>query len=149
MSAKKTTKKSTKKTNEIISASGDYKGTFVVHYKEISEEIVFKFAELGCPKVEVARVCGVGISTLENKYGEIYNAGLMSTKTKLRNKMINKALNENDTQTLLFLAKHMLGMNDRQTLVLEDGREQLEDASTDDLIDIIKAHNGAGLKIVK
>ena len=100
-----------------------FERTFQVRSTKKSVTIAFAqvqyFGSLGVPWSEMERFFGVSKTNLIFHFADAYERGRMDTNVKLRNKMVELAL-DGSIPALIFLAKNRLNMSDNGPTNIED-----------------------------
>lgn len=78
---------------------------------EVDENKVFELATIACTLDEIALLCGCSVSTLRNKYKDVYDRGFAQARSSLRREQWKAAHSGNATM-LIWLGKQMLGQRD-------------------------------------
>lgn len=78
---------------------------------EVDPQKVYELASIACTLDEIALLCGCSVSTLRNKYKEVYDKGYAVARSSLRREQWKAASSGNATM-LIWLGKQMLGQRD-------------------------------------
>ena len=114
---------------------------------EAMRPIVREMASDGCTIQEIADFLKVDKNTVRNgRFKEDFFGETVELKQKLRRKQIEVALKGN-VRMLEFLGKHILGQIEVKEIITSE--KNLEDVSTEDLIDIVKKSQGKVTQIKK
>lgn len=86
--------------------------------KEISTDMVYKLAQIGCTNQEIADIVGVSHDTLTRRCKDELDEGRAFGRMSLRRKQWDVALSGNVTM-LIWLGKQVLGQADKQEVKSE------------------------------
>jgi hypothetical protein len=78
---------------------------------DIDRETVIKLARLHATRADIARWFGVDPDTIATRFQQDIDLAMAETRTRLKNKMLEKALN-GDTTMLIWISKNWLGFGD-------------------------------------
>jgi len=80
------------------------KGGRAVKPIEISpEKMVERLAFLHINKKDIATIMGITVKTLNSRFGDIYNRGLVQGKRAVRNSLFQSAVEHNNTKAAMYL----------------------------------------------
>lgn len=79
---------------------------------ELDRDQIRKLAELQCTIKETAYVMGVSHDTIERRYREDYDMGIVFGKIKLRRAMFRNACEKDNPTIQIWLSKQYLAMQD-------------------------------------
>lgn len=96
--------------NERI-ARGEGPGKEEFKFVEVDRDTVIKLARLHCSYADIGRWFGVHEHTIMKRFREDIETAKTETRARLRNKMLEKAMN-GDTTMLIWVSKNWLGFSD-------------------------------------
>lgn len=87
---------------------------------ELTEQQIQELASIGCTDEEIARLAGLGETTLQTRFGALLKQGRAQLRENLRKAQVKRALGGSDTM-LIWLGKQYLGQSDKtQTQQITD-----------------------------
>jgi AraC-like DNA-binding protein len=106
----------------------------------IDSDQVKDLASIGCTMEEIARVVKCSVDTLERRFADTIARGRVDMKMSLRRAQLKSAIDNSNTQMLIWLGKQHLGQYDKSThLYKETNKSDLSG-------DIAKARKRVGFK---
>ena len=96
--------------------------------KEISEEMVYELASIGCTYDEMSRVLGIDKAQLTRRFKDVIEEGSEEGKMSLRRKQLEVAMS-GDRTMLIWLGKNLLNQSDRVKSDLTSGGNTIQPLS--------------------
>lgn len=87
---------------------------------DIDPSVVEGMASIGCTKTDIAKVLGICLDTLNNRFSEFFDKGIANRNLRLRQAMWRSALDKGNTVMQIWLSKQYLGMTEKQEIVTEE-----------------------------
>jgi hypothetical protein len=91
--------------------------------KDIDEERVRGYAQVGCTNEEIGSLLGVSADTIERRFRPALTAGRAELRMSLRRSQVKKAMEGSDTM-LIWLGKQLLAQKNEPQPVTVDAASQ-------------------------